>query len=96
MLGLPTVAEVKEGVIASKLAAHAADIAKGIRRARETDLKVSKARYSLNWKKMLNLFVDPEKATKIFKRSRSKSNLTCTMCGEFCAMKKTREIIKRS
>ncbi len=95
-LGLPTVAEVKEGVIASKLAAHAADIAKGIRRARETDLKVSKARYSLNWKKMLNLFVDPEKATKIFKRSRSKSNLTCTMCGEFCAMKKTREIIKRS
>ncbi len=95
-LGLPTVAEVKEGVIASKLAAHAADIAKGIRRARQTDLKVSKARYSLNWKKMLNLFVDPEKATKIFRRSRSKSNLTCTMCGEFCAMKKTREIIKRS
>ncbi len=95
-LGLPNVQEVKEGVIASKLAAHAADIAKGIKQAQQTDLKVSRARYSLNWQKMLNLFIDPDKATKIFKRSRSKSDLTCTMCGEFCAMKKTREIIKRS
>lgn len=95
-LGLPNVTEVREGVIASKLAAHAADIAKGIRRARQLDLTVSRARYALNWKKMLSLFVDPEKAKKIFKRSRSKSELTCTMCGEYCAMKKTREIIKRS
>ncbi len=95
-LGLPNVTEVKEGVIASKLAAHAADIAKGIKGARQTDLTVSRARYALNWKKMLSLFVDPTRARKIFKRSRSKSELTCTMCGEFCAMKKTREIIKRS
>jgi len=95
-LGLPNVTEVKEGVIASKLAAHAADIAKGIKGARQIDLTVSRARYALNWKKMLSLFVDPERAKKIFKRSRSKSELTCTMCGEYCAMKKTREIIKRS
>lgn len=93
-LGLPNVEEVKEGVIASKLAAHAADIAKGIKKARQADLKVARARYSLDWQKMLKLLIDPDKATKIFKRSRSKSDMTCTMCGEFCAMKKTKEIIK--
>ncbi len=94
-LGLPTVEEVKEGVIASKLAAHAADIAKGVKQAQLMDLKVSQARYSLNWNKVLNLLADPEKARAIFKRSRSHSDMTCTMCGEFCAMKKTREVIKR-
>jgi phosphomethylpyrimidine synthase len=93
-LGLPNVEEVREGVIASKLAAHAADIAKGIKKARQVDLKVARARYSLNWQKMLKLLIDPDKATKIFKRSRSKSDQTCTMCGEFCAMKKIREVIK--
>ncbi len=95
-LGLPNVEEVREGVIASKLAAHAADIAKGIKRAREIDLKVAKARYSLNWQKMFRLLVDPDRATKIFRRARSKSDLVCTMCGKFCAMKKTKEVIKRS
>jgi len=92
-LGLPNVQEVREGVIASRLAAHAADIAKGIHHARQIDLEVSRARYSLNWKKMLNLLIDKETAKKIFNRSRSKSNQTCTMCGEFCAMKKTKEVI---
>lgn len=95
-LGLPNVQEVREGVIASKLAAHAADIAKGINRAKKIDLELSKARFSLNWQKMLNLSIDKKKAEKIFKRSRSKSALTCTMCGEFCAMKKTKEVIGRS
>jgi phosphomethylpyrimidine synthase len=95
-LGLPTVEEVKEGVIASKLAAHSADIARGIAWAKKIDLKLSRARYALNWKKMLNLLIDKSKASKIFRRSRSKSELTCTMCGEYCAMKKTREVIGRS
>jgi len=95
-LGLPNVDEVKDGVIASKLAAHAADIGKGVGSARDVDLALSKARYSLDWQKMLNLFIDKEKAKKIFRRSRSKSALTCTMCGEFCAMKKTKEVIGRS
>ncbi len=92
-LGLPTVEEVREGVIAARLAGHAADIARGTGNARQIDLEVSKARYSLDWQKMIRLLADPEKASKIFKRSRSKSNQTCTMCGEFCAMKKTREVI---
>jgi phosphomethylpyrimidine synthase len=95
-LGLPNVEEVKDGVIASKLAAHAADIGKGVGGAKAVDLALSTARYSLDWQKMMNLLIDKEKAKKIFKRSRSKSELTCTMCGEFCAMKKTKEIIGRS
>jgi phosphomethylpyrimidine synthase len=95
-LGLPTVEEVREGVIASRLAAHAADIAKGMRHAQRIDLEVSKARYALNWHKVFRFLVDPTKAKKIFKRSRSKSNRTCTMCGEFCAMKKTKEVMEKS
>ncbi len=94
-LALPTVEEVREGVIASKLAAHAADIARGNKRARDIDLRVSKARYALDWSKVLTLVADPAKATKIFKRARSHSDMTCTMCGEFCAMKKTREVIRK-
>ncbi|MGB3480341.1 MAG: phosphomethylpyrimidine synthase ThiC [bacterium] len=95
-LGLPNVEEVREGVIASKLAAHAGDIGKGVGGARDVDLALSKARYSLDWQKMLSLLADKDKAGKIYRRSRSKSKFTCTMCGEFCAMKKTKEIIGRS
>lgn len=94
-LALPTVEEVKEGVIASKLAAHAADIARGDKRAQDIDLRVSRARYALDWQRVLKLVADPAKARKIFKRTRSHSSMTCTMCGEFCAMKKTREIIRK-
>lgn len=93
-LGLPCVEEVREGVIASRIAAHAADIAKGVKGAREQDKKISQARYSLDWNKMLKLLIDPVRAKKIYKRSRSRSEVACTMCGEFCAMKKTKEVIK--
>lgn len=95
-LGLPDINEVREGVIASKLAAHAADIARGNQRARRVDLALSKARYALNWEKVLSLLYDQKRAKTIFKRTRSRGDLTCTMCGEFCAMKKTKEIIGRS
>ncbi|UCG30104.1 MAG: phosphomethylpyrimidine synthase ThiC [candidate division WOR-3 bacterium] len=95
-LGLPNIEEVKEGVIATKLAGHAADIAKGLKQAKKIDLAVSRARYDLNWKKLLSLLAAPDKAKKIYKRSRSKLKDTCTMCGEFCAMKKTREVLRRS
>lgn len=95
-LGLPNIDEVKDGVIATKLAGHAADIAKGVKQAKKIDLAVSKARYDLNWRKLLTLLAAPEKAKKIYKRSRSKLKDTCTMCGEFCAMKKTREVLRRS
>ena len=91
-LGLPNVAEVREGVMALRLAAHAADIGKGMKKARQVDLEVSRARFNLDWQKMLKLLMDPQKAKKIFGRRRSKTAFTCTMCGEFCAMKKTREV----
>uniref|UniRef100_A0A7V3RI06 Phosphomethylpyrimidine synthase n=1 Tax=candidate division WOR-3 bacterium TaxID=2052148 RepID=A0A7V3RI06_UNCW3 len=94
-LGLPDVDDVREGVIALKIAAHAADIGRGLEKARLQDLKVSEARFSLNWNKMLELLIDPKRAKEIFFRRRSRSSLTCTMCGEFCAMKKTREIFRR-
>jgi phosphomethylpyrimidine synthase len=93
-LGLPRAEEVREGVIASKIAAHAADIAKGIKGARDLDRRISRARYSLDWDKMLKLLIDPVKAKKIYNRSHSRSEIACTMCGEFCAMKKTKEVIK--
>ncbi len=94
-LGLPSVEDVREGVIALKIAAHAADIGKGLVGAKMRDLNLSKARFSLDWEKMINLLIDPIRAKKIFSRKRSRSALTCTMCGEFCAMKKTREIFRR-
>ena len=95
-LGLPNIQEVRDGVIATKLAGHAADIARGIKNSRKIDLEVSKARYELNWKKLLTLLAAPDKAKRIYKRSPSKLKETCTMCGEFCAMKKTREVFRRS
>ncbi len=95
-LGLPNVEEVREGVIALKIAAHAADIGKGIAQARARDLEVSRARYALDWNKMLKLLIDPVKAKGIFMRKHSRSSLTCTMCGEFCAMKRTQKIFRRS
>ncbi|MEO0094880.1 MAG: phosphomethylpyrimidine synthase ThiC [candidate division WOR-3 bacterium] len=94
-LGLPSIEEVREGVIALKIAAHAADIARGLPKARMCDLNLSKARFALNWKKMFKYLIDPQKAKKIFLRKYSRTSRACTMCGEFCAMKKTREIFRR-
>ena len=94
-LGLPNVEDVREGVIALKIAAHAADIGKGVTQAKLRDLYLSRARFSLNWEKMISLLIDPQRARKIYSRKPSHSDLTCTMCGEFCAMKKTREIFRR-
>ena len=95
-LGLPNIEEVKDGVIATKLAGHAADIARGMKHAQKIDLAVARARYALDWRKMLKLLAAPDKAEKIYKRSRSKLKDTCTMCGEFCAMRKTHEVFDRS
>ncbi|MEO0083306.1 MAG: phosphomethylpyrimidine synthase ThiC [candidate division WOR-3 bacterium] len=90
-LGLPNVDDVRAGVIASKIAAHAGDIAKGIKHAQQWDNKISRARANLNWQKMLDLAIDPKKAKAIFQSYPLKENGTCTMCGEFCALKKSKE-----
>lgn len=90
----PTVSDVKEGVIASKIAAHAADIAKGISKAREWDRLMSEARKKRDWKKQIELSVDPDKAR--FYRDSSKPDLldVCTMCGEYCSIKLFEECLR--
>ena len=91
-LGLPTIGEVKEGVIASKIAAHAADIAKGIKGARDWDDKMSEARANLDWNKMMELAIDREKAEEIRKRCLPEDPEVCSMCGKFCSVKISKEL----
>jgi phosphomethylpyrimidine synthase len=101
-LGLPTPEDVRQGVIASRIAAHCADIAKGIPGARDWDMEMSKARKELNWGKQIQLAIDSKKAKEIReKRARSTEHgtqntgqNTCSMCGEFCAMKISAEALK--
>lgn len=94
-LGLPTPEDVREGVIASRIAAHCADIAKGIRGAKDWDREMSKARKELNWGKQIELSIDPAKARKIHELRKSNSVDVCSMCGEFCAMKISSEALKK-
>jgi len=89
-LGLPVVEEVREGVIATRIAAHAADVAKGIGEAKEWDYKLSKARGMLDWGEMLKMSIDPKRAREIYSRFPSKTKGVCTMCGEYCAIKKSK------
>jgi phosphomethylpyrimidine synthase len=86
-LRLPTPEDVREGVIASRIAAHAADIVKGIARARAQDLKMAKARAALNWALQAKLSLDPERARKLQGKRPLRESEVCTMCGEFCAIK---------
>ena len=85
-LKLPDVQDVKEGVIASKIAAHAADIALGLPGAMELDNAISTARRNLDWETQIKLSIDPEKAKKYRESSQAKDD-ECTMCGKFCALK---------
>ncbi|MFH1641964.1 MAG: phosphomethylpyrimidine synthase ThiC [Nanoarchaeota archaeon] len=91
-LGLPTANEVKEGVIASRIAAHAADIARGIKGAQDWDDKMSEARSKLDWKEMIRLSIDPKKASKIRERCIDADPDVCSMCGKFCAVKISKEL----
>ncbi len=85
-LKLPEVEDVIDGVVASRIAAHAADIANGIPGAADWDLKMSKARRALDWQTQINLSINPEKARRYRDLSQAKED-QCTMCGKFCAMK---------
>lgn len=84
-LRLPTVDDVREGVIITRIAAHAADIAKGTRGAMDKDTEMAIARKNLDWKKQINLSIDPEKARRFRKESKISGN-KCTMCGKYCAI----------
>lgn len=85
-LSLPDIDDVREGVIASKIAAHAADIAKNIPGAKERDYMMSKARKSLDWDKQIELCIDPLKAKRYLSK-KPNDEKACTMCGPYCAMK---------
>jgi len=96
-LALPTVEDVKEGVIAARIAAHAADLVKeGQRdRARAVDYEMSLARKNFDWEKQFSLAIDPEKARKIWERRKSKSE-ACSMCGDMCAIKIVKEALDKT
>ena len=91
-LSLPTVEDVREGVVASRIAAHAADIARG--HGLSWDLQMSKARRGFDWNKMFELSVDPERARAHRTLRKSRSPDVCSMCGDLCAMKVVERILK--
>lgn len=86
-LSLPTVDDVREGVIASRIAAHAGDIAKGIKGAIERDNQMAKMRKLLDWEGQIMTAIDPEKARRIRSENPPAENDVCTMCASFCAIK---------
>lgn len=93
-LRLPTVEDVKEGIIASKIAAHAADIAKGLPGADEWDFQMSEARRNLDWERQFALAIDPEKARAYRAESTPEREDTCTMCGKMCAVRNINKILR--
>ena len=92
-LCLPNLDDVKEGIIASRIAAHAADIAKGIKGARDWDDQMSTARKKLDWEAMFDLSMDPEKARRYRAEAKPEKEDTCSMCGNFCAVKNMNRIL---
>jgi len=92
-LGLPCVEDVKEGVIASRIAAHAADVARGLKGAITWDNEMSEARSKLNWKRMLELSINPDLARNIRERCIDADEDVCSMCGRFCSVKMSKRAI---
>jgi len=90
-LALPTAEDVEEGVIASRIAAHAADLARG--RGGCADLEVSKARANLDWERQISLSINPERSKIVREERGAKGESTCTMCGALCALKLTRKFL---
>ena len=92
-LRLPDVNDVKEGIMASKIAAHAADIAKGLPGAREQDDKMAEARHKVEWEEMFKYAIDPDKARTYFESVPPEDRHTCSMCGKMCAVRTTNKIL---
>ncbi len=90
-LCLPGVDDVREGVVVTKIAAHAADIARGNKLALERDRKMSEARKNLDWETQMDLVIDQKKARKLREENPPSEGDVCTMCGKYCAIKQVRE-----
>ena len=93
-LRLPDLNDVKEGIMASRIAAHAADIAKGIPNAREHDNAMSDARRNVDWDAMFDLALDKEKAREYYESAPPSDRHTCSMCGKMCAVRTTKMILE--
>ena len=93
-LSLPDVDDVKQGVIASRIAAHAGDIVKGVKGAREWDERMSRARKALDWQTQADLSLDPQLSQQVHNKIPS-SGETCSMCGKYCAMAIVEEYLSR-
>lgn len=86
-LRLPTVEDVREGVIAARIAGHAADVARGLPGAADWDRKMAEARKKLDWKAQVSLAIDPERAQRVRSEIPPSDEDVCSMCGELCAIK---------
>ena len=93
-LRLPDINDVKEGIIASRIAAHAADIAKGVAHARDRDNEMAEARHKMDWDKMFEIAVDGDKAKAYFESTPPADRHTCSMCGKMCAVRTTNLILE--
>ena len=93
-LRLPDVDDVKEGIMASKIAAHAADIAKGIPHAMDRDNAMAAARHKLDWDEMFDIAIDGEMARRFFEQTPPADRHTCSMCGKMCAVRTTNMILE--
>ena len=93
-LRLPTLDDMKEGIIAAKIAAHAGDIGKGIPGAKDWDYNMSKARRKLDWEKMFELAIDKEKAIKYREESTPELHDSCTMCGKMCSVRNMNRVME--
>lgn len=92
-LRLPDAHDVREGLVATKIAAHAADIAKGVPGARDRDNRMSDARRRVSWSEMFDLSLDPQRAREFYESAPPVTEGTCTMCGKMCAMKTVNDLM---
>jgi phosphomethylpyrimidine synthase len=93
-LGLPTPQDVWDGVIVTKIAAHAADLARGSEKAFKLDKAMSMYRKALDWEGQIKCAIDPDKIKK-FRKARGSSDDVCSMCGEYCSMKIMKDYLKK-
>jgi phosphomethylpyrimidine synthase len=95
-LGLPTVQDVHDGVIASRIAGHAADVARGLKGAMDWDCRMSQARKARNWRQQVELAIDPVRAGSLREARGGGSEEVCSMCSSYCAMKVVEEYLGES
>lgn len=93
-LRLPDINDVKEGIIASKIAAHAADIAKGVPHATDADNAMAAARHKLDWEGMFDISIDRDKAQSYYESTPPSDRHSCSMCGKMCAVRTTNMILE--